>query len=112
MGRGSIARSRDFRRVFATGTRARRDGLTVWSAAAPDRQAPSRLGLAVRRGSGNAVTRNRIKRRLRAAFAEAAPAPGFDVVARADTELTGKNYQQVRDALRAALTATGVRTSA
>jgi ribonuclease P protein component len=109
MGRGSIARSRDFRTVFARGRRARSDGLTVWALPTSNPGA-SRLGLAVRRGAGNAVTRNRIKRRIRHAFADSRPVEGFDVVARADTEAAGKNYQQVRDDLRQALADAGVET--
>jgi ribonuclease P protein component len=110
MGRGSIARSRDFRTVIETGRRARRDGLTVWALPASDPAMASRLGLTVRKSTGNAVTRNRIKRRVRHAFAEALPVEGFDVVARADTQAIGRNYQEMRDDLRRALTAAGVGT--
>lgn len=107
MGRRSIARHRDFRRVFATGNRARRDGVTVWVAGS-DRAEKSRLGLAVRREVGSAVVRNRVKRRLRAAFAEAGVPPGYDVIARADRELAGKNFQEVRAHLVGALAAAGL----
>ncbi|MGH2757017.1 MAG: ribonuclease P protein component [Actinomycetota bacterium] len=110
MGRGSIARSRDFRKVFDTGRRARRDGLTVWAVPAADPALASRLGLTVRRSTGNSVTRNRIKRRIRHAFAETLPVNGFDVVARADAEAIGRNYQELKDDLRRALAAAGVET--
>jgi ribonuclease P protein component len=110
MGRGSIARSRDFRKVFETGRRVRRDGLTVWATPASDPATASRLGLAVPRSAGNSVTRNRIKRRIRHAFVEATPAPGFDVVTKADREATGRNYQELKDDLCRALAAAGVGT--
>lgn len=110
MPRGSIARSRDFQRVFSTGRRARRDGIVVWAAPATDPAASSRLGLAVRRSAGNAVTRNRIRRRLRAAFAQSHPVPGYDVVARGELEVAGRNFQEVRKDLAAALRAAGVET--
>lgn len=106
--KGSLARSADFRRVYATGKRARRDGITVWVAPSEDDAQPSRLGLAVRAAIGTAVARNRIRRRLREAFRGFAPAPGFDVVMRAEPGLSGKNFQEMRDHLWGALRAAGL----
>lgn len=64
--------------------------------------APSRLGLAVRCKRG-AVARNRVKRRLRAAFLQAGSAGGYDVVVRADDRLLGMEYSALVDDLKMAL---------
>ena len=53
-------------------------GVTV--VAAPGAGDRVRVGLVVGRRVGKAVTRNRVKRRLRAALAEIGPAPGHDYV--------------------------------
>ncbi|HEV3472704.1 MAG TPA: ribonuclease P protein component [Actinomycetota bacterium] len=105
----SLARSADFRRVYRSGKRARRDGITVWVARGDEPHRPTRLGLAVRATIGTAVIRNRVRRRLRAAFRAYEPATGFDVVARGDTALTGRNFQQMQADLWAALEAAGLR---
>lgn len=110
--RSSLARSADFRRVYARGRRARRDGITVWVAPAEGEGRPTRLGLAVRASIGSAVQRNRVRRRLRAAFRAYEAPVGFDVVTRADPGLTGRNFQQLRDDLWAALAAAGLRGGA
>lgn len=61
---------------------------------------PSRLGLAVPARSGGAVQRNRIKRRIRAAFREAAPATGVEVVVRARPEASHVKFQEMEELLR------------
>jgi ribonuclease P protein component len=63
---------------------------------------PSRLGLAVRSKRG-AVARNRVKRRLRAAFLQAGSLGGYDVVVRADDRLLGMEYSALVDDLKTAL---------
>ena len=63
---------------------------------------PSRLGLAVRSKRG-AVARNRVKRRLRAAFVQADPVEGYDVVLRGDDRLLGVDYSTLVEDLRNAL---------
>jgi len=63
---------------------------------------PSRLGLAVRCKRG-AVARNRVKRRLRAAFLQAGPVDGYDVVVRADDRLVGIEYATLVADLKMAL---------
>jgi ribonuclease P protein component len=66
-----------FRRVHGSGRRATRDGVTA--IVCPRDDGPVRLGLAVGRNAGNAVVRNRIRRRLRAAVRAYGPGPG-DVI--------------------------------
>ena len=63
----------DFLRVAASGRRAVRPGLMLQAAASPsriDEAAAVRVGFTASRKVGNAVIRNRAKRRLRAAAAE------------------------------------------
>lgn len=109
MGRRSLARRRDFQHAFRSGRRGRSDGLTVWVAPSGDPEAPARLGLSVRRAVGNAVTRNRVKRRIRAAFGRSGPDSGVDVVVRVEPEAARKNFQEVEVALDEALRAAGAR---
>jgi ribonuclease P protein component len=87
----SISRPADFRRVLAEGRRAGDRGLVVYVGPAADRE--PRLGLVVR--ASGAVLRNRIKRRLRAAFRAAGPSGGIDVVIRADERAAGKDFQEM-----------------
>lgn len=59
------------------------------------------------RSAGPAVTRNRIKRRLRAALRETELAPGFDIVISGDAELAKLEFQLLVDKLSAGLGALG-----
>jgi ribonuclease P protein component len=72
---------------------------TIHVIAASEPGASSRLGLAVSARAAGAVERNRIKRRVRAAFAEAAPA-GLDVVVRARSRAATADFQELEDTLR------------
>jgi ribonuclease P protein component len=54
--------------------------------------------------SRKAVERNRIKRRLRAAWAEATPSRGLDAVIAADERSTEESFQDLVDHLKSALT--------
>jgi ribonuclease P protein component len=71
--RHRLSRSRDFDAVYRHGRSVSTRYLTLYSFAREardeDGDAP-RLGLAVSRKTGNAVTRNRIKRQLREAWTE------------------------------------------
>ena len=69
--RHRLSRSRDFDAVFRKGRSVSTRYLVLYSFPRPDEaEEESRLGLAVSRKVGGAVERNRIKRRLRAAFDE------------------------------------------
>jgi ribonuclease P protein component len=98
--------SRDFARVFRTGRRSRSDGLTVF-VAGPAEAGPARLGLSIRRAAGNAVERNRTKRRLRAAWRELPVAEGIDVVVKADRAAVDAAYQEMEKHLIQALGSAG-----
>ncbi len=94
----SLRRAAEFERVRSRGRRTSRDGLTMFVLQRED-DLPARVGLAVGRRCGKAVTRNRIKRRLRAAVA-AAPAPqGVDIVVHARPEAQTVTFQELVDAV-------------
>lgn len=81
----------EFLRVAAARTRAVRPGLILQAAARPDDgEAPLRVGYTASKRIGNAVARNRAKRRLRAAAASVLPLHGkagtdYVLIARAET---------------------------
>jgi len=62
---------------------------------------PARLGLAVR--CTGAVARNRVKRRIRAAFRLLGPVDGYDVVVRADDRALNTEHSRLVEDLRLAL---------
>ena len=105
-----LTRSRDFDSVYRHGRSTSTRYLVLYWFAHDDGDAGSRLGIAVPRKIGGAVTRNRLKRRLREAWAqlperssgtdyvllarpglaEAAEAQGFDWVRERIEEVLGK----------------------
>jgi ribonuclease P protein component len=69
--RQRLSRSRDFDAVYRQGRSVSTRSVTLhWFAREEDADGPPRLGLAVPRAVGTAVTRNRVKRQLRAVWAE------------------------------------------
>ena len=71
--RHRLSRSRDFDAVYRHGRSVSTRYLTLYSfgrEASDEDGGDPRLGLAVTRKTGNAVTRNRIKRQLRAAWSQ------------------------------------------
>jgi ribonuclease P protein component len=82
--RQRLSRSRDFDAVYRQGRSVSSRTLTLhWFAREEDdRDGATRLGLAIPRSVGNAVTRNRVKRQLRETWSELAAEapPGRDYV--------------------------------
>jgi ribonuclease P protein component len=79
----------------------RAGGLTVFVSRRPEGTAPSRIGMSVR--AHGSVERNRVRRRLRAAFRAAAP-PGYDVVIRTDRGAASVDFQELVKYVEMALT--------
>ena len=108
--RHRLSRSRDFDAVYRHGRSVSTRFLVLYSFARDD-DGPVRIGFAVPRGTGSAVVRNRVKRRLREAWrarlvhipagrdyvliarpglAEALEARGFDWLGERIDEVLGK----------------------
>ncbi len=99
-----LTSSDDFRACVRRGVRAGRATLVVHALRTPC--APSRAGFVVSKAVGNAVTRNRVKRRLRHLARAALPAVPFalDIVVRALPPAASGDLQgDFRDAFAAAV---------
>ncbi|HEV2757156.1 MAG TPA: ribonuclease P protein component [Actinomycetota bacterium] len=94
-----------FRRVYASGRRCSRDGVTV--VACPRDEGPVRLGLSVGRSAGKAVVRNRIRRRLRAAVRGYGPRPA-DIVVVGREPVYAAPFAQVEEYVNECLARVGV----
>lgn len=108
--RSRLSRSRDFDAVYRQGRSVSTRLLTVhWFARPADADGEPRLGLAIPRTVGSAVTRNRLKRQLREIFVELAdevpPGRDYVLVARPGlaepAETRGRTWllEQVREAI-------------
>jgi ribonuclease P protein component len=72
--RHRLSRSRDFDAVYRQGRSVSTRSLTLhWFGREDDPDGAPRVGLAIPRAVGPAVTRNRLKRQLRAVWTELAP---------------------------------------
>ena len=96
----SLRNRRDFDRVVSSGARARRGCVQVY--VAPAAEGPH-LGLVVRVGPAGSVVRNRVRRRLRAAFERCSPPDRVDIVIRTDERAAGMDFQELVDSLCGAL---------
>ncbi len=109
-----LKRRREFLLAASKGKRAARDGLVLQALAhrQPGAEPPLRLGFTVTKKVGNAVVRNRAKRRLReAARAVLATSPpaGWDLVLIGRDATPTRNFGLLVADLRAALERCGVR---
>ena len=94
----SLRATREYERLYKEGRRLSLDGLTVYVAPRPDPASPARLGLSVRGRALSAVVRNRIRRRLRAAFLRC-QVSGVDVVVRGEAPVATLPFQDLVDRL-------------
>ncbi len=98
----SLRSSPDFRRVLNEGKRYRSGGLVV--VASSEHPGPTRYGLVVSKSSGNAVTRNRIKRRLRHCIRSMQVEPGHDYVIIASKQVADVPHTRLVGWLERAMT--------
>lgn len=96
-----LRRAGDFRRVLSTGRRSRRGAITVIGA--PGSENGPRVGLVVRKDVGNAVRRNRAKRRIRHALAGISLEQGMDYVIIADRQVVEASFTDLTGWVRRAL---------
>ncbi len=91
----SLNKDRLFRRLYKKGGSAVENCLVVY--ARRNGLGYNRLGLTVTSKVGKAVTRNRVRRRLRAIYRlhEGGLKPGFDVVIVARTRAAAASYQKL-----------------
>jgi ribonuclease P protein component len=75
-----LSRSRDFDLVYRRGSSVGTRFLVLYRFPREDDSADTRLGLAVPRSAGGAVTRNRLKRQLREAWGAVEAPTGSDYV--------------------------------
>jgi ribonuclease P protein component len=94
-----------FARVHASGRRCTRDGVTA--IVCPRAEGPVRLGLTVGKAAGNAVVRNRIRRRLREAFRAYGPGPA-DVVLIGRAEVATEPFSRVEEYVNKCLSGAGL----
>lgn len=106
-----MRRSADFERTVRQGARAGRNTLVVHLVTRTDPGPGPAVGFVVSKGVGNAVTRNRVKRRLRALTAERLTAvpSGTDLVVRALGPAADADYATLGHELDGALRTAGRR---
>ena len=106
-----LKRRAEFLRVAAKGRKVPVHGLVLQALARPD-DAAVRLGFTVTKKIGNAVVRNRTRRRRKEAARlglRAAPAIGADLVIVGREGTRGREFAVLMDDLRRALDRAGVR---
>ncbi len=90
--------ARDFAAVYAKGRPVRSDSLIV-RAVSSERDV-SRFGFTTAKALGNAVLRNRLRRRLKAAVSSFGVAGGWDVVINVRRGAVNQDYEGLREQLR------------
>lgn len=101
-----LTKRSEFQAAAGNGRRFRSSALSIQVLDRPDDDIGIRIGLTASRKTGNAVKRNRIRRRLRAAArdAYAASAADRDIVAVARSETISAGYGELVRSFRDALT--------
>jgi ribonuclease P protein component len=105
-----LKRRAEFLRVASKGRKAATHGLVLQALRREDSE-PARIGFTVTKKVGNAVVRNRTRRRLKeAARLELAGTPmsGIDLVLIGRDGTRGRSFNDLRDDLRRAMSKTGI----
>lgn len=104
----SLKRNKEFRRVYRTGKSVGSHTLVLIFSAS--RRGDKKIGLAVGKKVGNAVMRNRVKRRLREAVTPLLPdiKPGYRLIFIARQAIAQASYQEIESAVRRLLDKAGV----
>ena len=100
---GRVHDRRSFLRLRAEGRRGRSGPVSVTAVLDPTLD-PPRVAFAIGRPTGNAVVRNRVRRRLRAAAAATPPPPGLYLV-RAGPDATAIRFDELSTHLASAVDA-------
>ena len=93
-----LRQRQEFARVYRRG-RPYRSELLIMRALRTN-EPLSRFGFTVSRAVGNAVTRNRVRRRMREAIGSLRIAPGWDLVFNSRVNIAQASYAQIREAIR------------
>ena len=93
-----LRKSREFRDVRKRGRRASDRFLTIGVVESEDET--TRFGLAVSKRVGGAVTRNRVKRRLRECFSSLEILSGYNIVVSARPAAAQADYHMLMSSLR------------
>jgi ribonuclease P protein component len=107
---GRLKRRAEFLRAAASGRKAAVGGVVLQALARPDTD-PVRLGFTVTRKVGNAVVRNRTRRRLKEAarlVLAQRPVSGVDLVLIGRDSTRKRDFMVLQDDIRRALDRTGV----
>lgn len=107
---GRLTRRAEFLRVAAKGRKAPMPGVVLQALPRND-AAPLRLGFTVTKKVGNAVVRNRTRRRLKEAvrlLLRDRPPTGFDLVLIGRDRTARRDFIQLQDDIRRALQRAGV----
>ena len=106
----SLKRNKEFRRVYRIGKSVGSHTLVLIFSAS--RRADIKIGFAVGKKVGNAVVRNRVKRRLREAVTPLLPGikPGYRLIFVARTAIAQASYADIVSAVRRLADKAGVLT--
>ncbi len=96
-----LRQRQDFARVYQRGRPYRSDLLIMRSLRT--NESLSRFGITTSKAIGNAVTRNRVRRRMREAIGSLCIVSGWDIVFNSRVRIANASYAQIRETMRTLL---------